>query len=495
MNRKVIARRVDRRSGTAQKLNQFERQRLREMRKDLKVKKQIERLLKTMVVRVEKQVTRELKSEKKKKLKLEKEQMKLKRMQEITKRRKMKDRITLFRKYIREELIFRKRCVQNIRTSRENDNHWPPLDSDGNAMPLPSLTRDDQGNTNMFWNENDDEETYKERLVIWDRYMWSKLATQNLPQRSKISAVLTIQGLLYRAEKIGIDVVTNPQCVMLRSQLKGRVDKLLNGFKKYKKIFRVRLKLGNKIVHHELDGRIPEYAKPGELVALERSRRNKAEESISSSAKSSKRLKTSHHKDNTNKNSNTKCCTCRCTNMMQSFVQCDQGDGWWCLKHAKLTAEQADTIDSWICPNCSGENKKKLKNTSVKRGRGRPTNASLGISELFEPPKNKRKIEIPVLSQEALVRCPRCKGNALTQGDESKTWLCCDRCDRWIHSECESSGKQIPTKETDQWFCDDCIMPCDDTAFYFDRERKGKRVKVYLKVDGVHVKKRTTMSS
>ena len=153
-------------------------------------------------------------------------------------------------------------------------------------------------------------------------------------------------------------------------------------------MYRVRLKLGGQIVHHELDGKIPEYSKPGELVALERSRRNRAEETVK--AKSSKRLKTSPKKSHE--------CTCKCTDMNQAFVQCDRGNGWWCLRHAKLTALQAETMESWVCPNCKKAGKK-----NTKKKRPRPTNATLGISELFdESATKKRKTEevIRVLSQE-----------------------------------------------------------------------------------------------
>ena len=331
----------------------------------------------------------------------------------------------------------------------------------------------------ILWDEeNEDdleEDTQKERLLEWNRYLWNKLANQKLPERSKISSVLMIRSLLYRAEKLGIDVVTNPQCVKLKSQLPDRVDKLLNGFKKYKKMYRVRLKLGGQIVRHELYGKIPEYCKPGEIVALERSRRNMAEERIKS--KASKRLKASPKKSHE--------CTCKCTDMNQAFVQCDRGNGWWCLRHAKLTANQAETIESWVCPNCSRARKKK---------RPRPTNATLGISELFDEGATKKRktkedeMSYPVLSQEALVRCPRCKGNAFTQGLESKMWLCCDRCERWIHAECDASP--VPANDSSEWYCEDCIVPCEDTAFYFDRKRRGKRVKVYLKVDGVRILKK-----
>ena len=509
LNRTVFARRLNQRSSKAQKLNEFERKRLQEMRNAQKITKQVAKVLKSMVIRVEREMNRDLKREKKREKKLQKELLRKKRVSMASKQRKIKIRKNTFLRCLREEVIFRKRCIQHIRAARMDETKctWPPRDSEGNLIPLPNFTKDDQDKMTLIWSEDSvDPKTERERLDMWNRYIWNKLAEQKLPERSKISSVLMIQSLLYRAERLGIDVVTNPRCVMLQSQLSDRKDKLLNGFKKYKKMYRVRLKLGGEIVRtiirartiplqsfwqwkftqkiiinqvrHELDGKIPEYSKPGEIVALERSRRNIAEESLSAS-KASKRRKMSSKKSYE--------CSCKCTNMNQTFVQCDRGNGWWCLNHSKLTAIQAETVETWVCPNCSKASSRKSK---AKKKRVRPTNATLGISELFETTKKAKleaEVSYSVLSQEALARCPRCKGNALTQGDESKTWLCCDRCDRWIHAECESCTTLSDGNE--MWFCDDCVVPCEDTAFYFDRERRGKRVKVYLKLDGSRILK------
>ena len=52
------------------------------------------------------------------------------------------------------------------------------------------------------WDEENaddlDEETQKERLLQWNRYLWNKLAVQKLPSVPRYHPCL-IQGLLYRS--------------------------------------------------------------------------------------------------------------------------------------------------------------------------------------------------------------------------------------------------------------------------------------------------------
>ena len=121
LNRTVLARRVNQRSSKAAKLNAFERKRLQEMRKAQKIQNQIARLLKSMVIRVEKRIDREVKSEKKKAKKLQKELLRQSRLNEASKKRKLKIRKNTLRRCIREELIFRKRCIQQLRAPRQDE--------------------------------------------------------------------------------------------------------------------------------------------------------------------------------------------------------------------------------------------------------------------------------------------------------------------------------------------------------------------------------------
>ena len=198
LNRTVLARRVNQRGSKAAKLNAFERKRLQEMRKAQKIQNQIARLLKSMVIRVEKRIDREVKLEQKKAKRLEKELLRKNRLNEASKKRKLKIRKNTLLRCVREEMIFRKRCVQQIRAPRQDETKskcmWPPRDPDGNLMPLPSMTKDDEGNMKIDWDEENaddlDEETQKERLLQWNRYLWNKLAVQKLPERSKISSCL-----------------------------------------------------------------------------------------------------------------------------------------------------------------------------------------------------------------------------------------------------------------------------------------------------------------